>query len=85
MIKKSNNYFKEKYSYKWAGTLEPLRIKDILTKIGFFIAARQRFRILVRQIMTQKLVEVKMGENSSFTKRCWYLNFPKKSLHHYTL
>ena len=34
--KKSNHDFKEKYPYVWVGTLEPMRIKDILTKNHFF-------------------------------------------------
>ena len=35
MPQKSNNGFKEKYPYIWAGTLEPMLIKDILTKNWF--------------------------------------------------
>ena len=51
MFKKSNNDSKEKYPYVHAGTIEPMRIKDILTNPEFF-AIHQRFRIQVIHIMT---------------------------------
>ena len=40
---KNNHDFKEKYPYVRAGTLEPMRIKEILTKNSFFVV-RQRFK-----------------------------------------
>ena len=49
-ILRNNHYFKEKYPHKRAGTLESMRIKDILTKNQLF-AVRQRFRIRVRHMM----------------------------------
>ena len=51
MLKKSNHDFQEKYPYIGVGTIEPVRITDILVKITFF-AVRQRFRIQIRHIMT---------------------------------
>ena len=46
---KSNDDFKEKYSYIRVGTHEPMRIKDILTKKDVF-AISQLFKIRVRHI-----------------------------------
>ena len=51
MPQKSNHTFKGKYPYIRAGTLKPMRMKDILTKNRFF-AVLQCFRIRVRHIMT---------------------------------
>ena len=55
MPQKSNYDFTVKYHYIRAGTIEPIRIKDILTKNQGIFPARQRFRIQVRHIMTWHL------------------------------
>ena len=46
---------KEKYPYIRVGTLEPMRIKDILNKKNSVFAVRQRFRIRVRHISDIRL------------------------------
>ena len=52
MSQQSKYDFKEKYPYIIAGTIEPKRIKDTLTKLNDLFAVCQRFRIRVRHIMT---------------------------------
>ena len=51
MAQKSNHDFKEKYPYVRVGTLEPMRVKDILKKNSCFIRT-PGFRIRVRHLMT---------------------------------
>ena len=55
MPQESKHGFKGKYPQVRAGTLEPLRIKDIFIKKWSFFAVRQRFEIRVRHLMTSNL------------------------------
>ena len=54
MPQKSNHDLKEKYPYVQAGTLEPIRIQDILTIIHFF-TVRQRLNMSETHIMALNL------------------------------
>ena len=58
MPKKRNNDLKEKYPCIRAGTLAPMCIKDILTKIRFFAIRRKRFITRVKHIMTLQVAKI---------------------------
>ena len=62
MPHKSDHDFKEKYLYIRAGTIEPMSIKDRLTKNRFFTAC-ERFRIRLRH----------MTLISILTRKIWFL------------
>ena len=44
MPQKQNHGFQEKYPYIRAGTLEPMRMKDILTKNSCFRIRKRHFK-----------------------------------------